>query len=119
MENYSVIDMDGCASALREGVAKSFTENYTENLDDLISIQQVINMIQEHSLGQDEEGFHLINEEVFDFVFNEIRIWIYEVGLAKLAAQGHVECAWDNESNDMVFWLADKNKITTNNKPTN
>jgi hypothetical protein len=43
---------------------------------------------------------------------------MYEVGLARLAAQGFVECAWDDEKEEMIFWLADKNQTTINNKPT-
>jgi hypothetical protein len=34
--------------------------------------------------------------------------------LAKLAAKDLVECAWDDECNDMVFWIKKKE---TNDKP--
>lgn len=118
MEKYSIVDMQGYASAIREGAAKSFSEDYAENLDNFISIQQIINLVEKHSLGLDSDGYHIIDEEVFNFIFEEVRVWIYEVGLARLAAQGYVECAWDDEDNDMVFWLADKDKTTINNKPT-
>lgn len=117
MDNYSIIDMDGYAVAIREGAAKSFAEEYTENLDDIITINQVVKLVEEHSLGQDEDGNHIINEEVFDFLFEEVRVWIYEVGLAKLASQGYLDCAWDDESNEMVFWLADNKQTTIDNKP--
>lgn len=117
MEHYSIIDMEGYASAIRDGAARSFAEDYSENLDNIISLQQITNLVEQHSLGQDEEGYHLINEEVFDFIFEEVRVWIYEVGLAKLAAKGFVECAWDDEANEMVFWLSDKDKTSISNKP--
>jgi len=118
MESYSIIDLEGYAKAMRDGAASSFEKDYTENLDDFISIPQVINMIKSNNLGFDIEGNYLINEQIFDDVFNDIRNWFYEVGLCKLAAKGFVDCAWDDESNEMVFWLANKDKTEIPAKPS-
>lgn len=117
MENYSIVDMNGYASAMRENVAKSFSEDYSENLDEFISLEQVIGLVEQHSLGLDEESNHIINEEVFNDIFDDLREWMYSVGLSKLASKGFVECAWDNDLNEMVFWLADKNKTSIPTKP--
>ena len=118
MDSYSIIDLEGYAKAMRDGAASSFEKDYTENLDDFVTIPQVINMIKENNLGLDEEGYYLINEDIFDDVFNCIRDRLYEVALAKLAAKGLIECAWDDESNDMVFWLANKDKTSISTKPS-
>jgi len=118
MESYSVIDLEGYAKAMRDGAASSFEKDYTENLDEFISIGQVINMIKKNNLGLDEEGNYLINQEIFDDVFNDIRDWLYEVGLCKLAAKGFVDCSWDDDSNEMVFWLANKDKTEIPAKPS-
>jgi hypothetical protein len=118
MESYSIIDLEGYAKAMRDGAASSFEKDYTENLDDFITIPQVINMIKENNLGLDEEGNYLINEEIFDDVFNNIRDRLYTVALAKLAAKGLIECAWDDKSNEMVFWLGNKDKTSTSAKPS-
>jgi len=118
MESYSVVDLEGYAKAMRDGAASSFEENYTENLDDFITIPQVINMIKKNNLGLDEEGNYLINEEIFNDVFESIRNWLYEVGLCKLAAKGYVDCSWDDESNEMVFWLDNKDKTNIPAKPS-
>jgi hypothetical protein len=118
MESYSIIDLEGYAKAMRDGAASSFEKDYTENLDDFISIGQVINMIKKHNLGLDDEGNYLINEQIFDDVFNDIRDWLYGVGLAKLASKGFVDCSWDDESNEMVFWLANKDKTSIPAKPS-
>jgi hypothetical protein len=118
MESYSVIDLEGYAKAMRDGAASSFEKDYTENLDEFISIGQVINMIKKNNLGLDEEGNYLINEQIFDDVFNDIRDWLYGVGLAKLASKGFVDCSWDDESNEMVFWLANKDKTNIPAKPS-
>jgi len=118
METYSIIDLEGYAKAMREGAASSFEKDYTENLDDFISIQQVINLIKKNNLGKDEEDNYVINSDMFDEVFGEIRDWLYGVGLSKLAAKGFVNCAWDDEANEMVFWLANKDKTDIPTKPS-
>lgn len=118
MENYSIIDIDSYAEAIRENAAKSFCEDYSENLDNFITIQQVINLVKKHSLGKDEYGYYIINEEIFDDTFNDIREWLYGVGLAKLAAKGYVECAWDSKKNEMIFWLSDENNTIISTKPS-
>jgi hypothetical protein len=118
MESYSIIDLEGYAKAMRDGAASSFEKDYTENLDEFISVGQVINMIKKNNLGLDEEGNYLINEQIFDDVFNDIRDWLYGVGLAKLASKGFVDCSWDEESNEMVFWLANKDKTNIPAKPS-
>lgn len=106
---YSITDLDGYASTIRDGVAQSFVENYDENLDEYITLEQVKTLIVGYSLGQDENNNYLINSEVFNNTFDDVREWFYQCGLSKLAAQGVIECAWDEDSDKMVFW-------TTNNQ---
>lgn len=118
MTNYSIIDMNGYASSMRESVAQSFSNDYSENLDDFISIKQVIALIEQHSLGNDDDGFHIINEEIFNDIFEDLREWMYGVALAKLAGKGFIECAWDDNANEMVFWLSDKGQTSISNKPS-
>lgn len=104
---YSIVDLDKYAISLRDAVARTFEEQYSENLDEYISIQQIKGVIEGYSLGEDEDGRLLITEEVFNDIFDDIREWFYEVGLSKLAAKGVIECAWDNDTNQMVFWTKD------------
>ena len=118
METYSIIDLEGYAKAMREGAASSFEKDYTENLDDFITIEQVVNLIKKNNVGLDEEGNYLITSDIFDEVFGEIRDWLYGVGLSKLAAKGYVDCAWDDEANEMVFWLVNKDKTQIPAKPS-
>jgi hypothetical protein len=118
METYSIIDLEGYAKAMRDGAASSFEKDYTENLDDFITIEQVINLIKKNNLGLDEDGNYIINSNIFDEMFGEIRDWLYGVGLSKLAAKGFVDCAWDDEANEMVFWLANKDKTNIPAKPS-
>lgn len=115
---YSIIDLDGYVESVRDAVAKSFLESYTENLDDYISLEQVKSVVIGYSLGQDEDSNYLINEETFNDAFDDIREWMFNVGIAKLAAKGLVECAWDDETNEMVFWANNNEQHKSpNHKP--
>ena len=105
MTRYSICDIDGFCLALREAAAKSFTDNYSENLDDFISLKQIENILRKHSLGFDDNDDPIITEEIYYRIFDDIRDWIYGVGVAKLAAKDKIECAWDNELNEMIFWM--------------
>lgn len=102
---YSINDLDRYAESIRKNAALSFTEFYNENLDDFISIGQTTNLIKTNSIGEDEEGNLLIDEDSYNNTFDQVRTWLYNVGLAKLAAAGKVECAWDDTLNEMVFWM--------------
>lgn len=117
METYSIIDLNGYAQTIRENAAKSFTQEYSENLDEFITIQQIIGLINEYNVGRDEENNYLITESNFNDIFESVRDRLYTVGLARLAAKGLVECAWDDETNDMVFWLSSAGEKHINNRP--
>jgi len=118
MESYSIIDLEKYAISMRDAAASSFEKSYTENLDEFITVRQVINLINNHNLGRDADNNLIINEEIFNDIFDEIRDWLYSAALAKLASKGLVDCAWDDQSNSMIFWLADKNKTKISAKPS-
>lgn len=102
MNKYIIENLESFAYEIREAAAKSFTENYTENLDDFISIQQIILMLQEYPETMQEDI--IIDDDIIDDVFNQIRVVLFEVGLSKLAARGVLECAWNEDTNTMQFW---------------
>ena len=118
MNIYAISNLDAYADEMRVAAANSISKDYSENLDDFISITQVTNLIKKNSLGMDQEGYYIINEDIFDIIFDTLRDWLYGVALAKLAAKGFVECAWDNDSNEMVFWLGNENKTKISAKPS-
>jgi hypothetical protein len=103
---YSVTDLQKYAESIRKNAALSFAEYADENLDEFISIGQVINIIIANSIGEDEDDNLLIDENSYNKMFDEVRVWLYNVGLAKLASAGRVECAWDNDANEMIFWIS-------------
>lgn len=102
---YAVTDLQGYVSQMRNVAAESLSENSeNDNLDSYISLDQMIGIVKSQSLGIDEESRYLLNEKANEKIFEEAAIWIHNVGLAKLAAKDLIECAWDDELNEMVFW---------------
>lgn len=108
MKTFSITNMDGFAATIRDGAAKSISEEYTENLDEFITLPQITSMIKAKSIGVDDEGLYLITEKIFDETFEAIRKDIYQAGLAKLASKDQIQCAWDSKSNKMIFWIDSK-----------
>lgn len=108
---YSITDLDGFCSTLRTQVAASFSDSDEENLDDYITLNQVKNMVKSNSLGTNEKDEYLLNGTIFDETFDEMRIWIYNAGLAKLAARDLVEVYLDTETDEFVFTI--KNTIVS------
>jgi hypothetical protein len=110
MEVYAIKDLNDYAYQLRELSAKSISENYTENLDDFISLGQLTSLILEKSQGCDENNHVLIDVDTNEDLFYIVCDWIYGVGLSKLASQNLIECAWDSKQNCMVFWSTEKSQ---------
>lgn len=107
---YSITDLEGYVSQMREAAANSLCDSNTDNLDDYISLNQMIGLVKEKCLGFDHENRPMLNESINEQIFEETSIWIHSVGLAKLAAKDIVECAWDDKSNEMVFWAKEPTK---------
>lgn len=109
-EIHAIMNLEKYATYMRRKAALSYADSYTENLDEFMTVKQTTQMIIEYSIGKDEEGRYLIDEESYLKLFDSIKLRLYNVGLAKLAAQDLLECAWDDEKNEMVFWKKESSK---------
>lgn len=110
-ELYAITNMNGYVTEMRQAAAKSLSEDSeNENLDEYISIDQMVGLVMSKSVGFDDLNRPMLNEDKNEEIFEEIAIWIHNVGLAKLAALDLLECAWSDEDNDMVFWAKEKPK---------
>lgn len=99
-------DLSKCAESARELAAQNISENgYTENLDEYVSLKQVEQLIIAHS--KHKNGQYYISEKRYNVMANILMNMIYGAGLAKLAAADRIECAWDDETNSMIFWSKD------------
>lgn len=114
-EIYAIVDLNGYASQMREAAAQSISDNsVNDNLDQYISLDQMIGLVKSNCLGFDDNQHPLLNEESNQKIYEQTAIWIHNIGLAKLAAEDLVECAWDDDLNEMVFWHRETPK---NDKP--
>lgn len=117
-EVYAITDLQGYAVQMRDAAAQSISENYDDNIDTYISLNQMVNLVKSECVGFDDEERPLLDEDANERIFENTAIWIHNVGLAKLAAQDLVECAWSDEDNEMVFWAKEKPTNESKRKPT-
>jgi len=103
-EVYAIMNLEKYAGMLRSKAAASISKSSNEDLNDFVTIQQTAGMILEYSIGKDEDGRPLLDDGSHAELFKSIRQRIFNSGLSKLAAKDIVECAWDDEKNDMIFW---------------
>jgi hypothetical protein len=102
-DSYVINDLSQLALSIRKNAALSFSETHTEDLNMFITQHQVEQIILNHT-SVNEEDMLVMHEDQYDSIFDEVREWIYQVGLSKLAAEDKIQCAWDNDSNSMIFW---------------
>ncbi len=108
-EVYSIMDMERYATSLRANAAMTYAKSdITTRLDEYITIPQVCTLIDNNIVGHDDEDRPLIDENGYNTIFEEIRVWLYNASLARLAANDEVQCAWDDELNEMVFWIPEE-----------
>jgi hypothetical protein len=116
-EIYTIINLEDYAKEMRSSAALSICKDHSENLDDYISIGQMVNLIRENCVGIDDENRPLLDEDANIKIFEETSVWIHSIGLAKLASKNLIECAWDDETNQMIFWAKEQSENTNESKP--
>ena len=117
-EVYTIVDLDGYVREMRDAAAKTLAEDHDENLDEFVSVNQMINLVKSECVGFDDNERPMLNEDANEMIYEKTLAWIHNAGLAKLAAQGLIECAWDSNLNEMVFWSNETpEKRKSNDKP--
>jgi hypothetical protein len=103
-EVYCIMNLDKYADFIRKRAADDLAENNGENLDEFVTITQTIGLIRENSIGIDEQDRLMLDDKAYEELLEAVTKRIYNSGLAKLASKNLIECAWDDEKNEMVFW---------------
>ena len=113
-KKYTIIDMSGMIDHIIKEVCEYFnTEEDIEEVLAYCSLDEIETIIQDNSVEKDENGRSVITIESYNQIIDDVINRIQSVVLARLASEGHLECAWDDELNDMVFWLPDEDKNDT------
>lgn len=120
-EVYAITNLEGYAKEMRVCAAKNICDTYDDDLNEYISIGQMINLVKENCLGFNEENRPMLDENANGEIFEQTCVWIHNIGLARLAAKDLVQCAWSDKDNTMIFWTENKNeskpKRKRNKKP--
>ena len=62
-EIYAITDLRGYVSQMRDAAANSLCNNHSEDLDNYISIDQMIGLVKQECVGFDDNDRPLLNEE--------------------------------------------------------
>lgn len=108
-DSYIINDPDVLAYHVRQTAALTLTSSITENLDEYITLDQIVQIIINNG-DITNNGTIVLDEQHYDTILDEVIAWIYNSGLAKLAAKDHIECAWDSDSDSMIFWATNQDK---------
>lgn len=111
-EVHCIINLEKYAQYMRKNAATSFAQGQTleesEDLEQYVTTNQACQMIEENSIGKNEEGLYLITDEGCQKLMEQLQTRIYNSGLSKLAAKNLLECSWDSKKNTMIFWSNEK-----------
>jgi hypothetical protein len=104
MSNYTTIrNIKLFTKSIRKNVVMIFPRSYHNVVDSLISLEQTESLVRKYIEPSYNDEF-IISEDNYDMLCNEIRNWVYNSSLSQAASCGTIECAWDDDINDMVFW---------------
>ena len=103
---FSIVNMKEYCKSIVNIAAKEMKTNSDEILE-FVSLKQIEGIINENCIEHNEENQPIINVESHINIINEVCKIVQSTALSKLAADGYLECAWDEETNDMIFWTKD------------
>lgn len=107
-ETHVIMNLDKYASYMRKKAAAHFSEEYDDDLDEFVTIPQVHQMIAMRSVGKDEQNRYMLDDSGRKNLFEDLKTRLYNCGLSKLASKNMIECAWDEESQEMIFWSSNR-----------
>ena len=114
-KSYVINNFNGFAIDIRKAVADALVhskfpdhENTTINLDSYMTIHQVKEIIRNNALEVTDDDRPIVDLKGMDNAWTQIDVGLYNATLSKLAASGHIECGWDDETNNMAFWPKEK-----------
>lgn len=78
-----------------------------KDMNKYITVSQVMNIIRDNLLSINEENQFVIDMDCFDEIYFRVCDNIHGSMISKLASDGVIESAFDEEKNKFVFWFAD------------
>jgi len=103
-EYYVVTNIHKFSTVMRREALKVLYEEITdEEIDKYITVKQCSSILKKLSLKID--GKLYLDEDIYLNILKEISSQIHQSALSKLASEDIIECAWDDDSQQMVFWV--------------
>ena len=110
MTNYIKIkSLKLFSKSIRKNVVMVFPREYYYQVDNLISLSQTEKLVRQYI----EPGYNdefILSEDNYDLLCDELKKWIYNSSLSAVASSGIIDCAWDDQSNEMFFWHPESNE---------
>jgi hypothetical protein len=104
---YAVTDIRKYRSMIAKEVADLFGIKDPVEVFNFITSEQMSKIIDEGCLGHTEDGLVVVSANVHIKITNNIYNFVQSGVLAKMASDGILECAWDDQQQDMVYWLSE------------
>jgi hypothetical protein len=105
-DTFQIKNLTAFAKSVGKEVAKDGGFTITE-LKEYITVTNIKSIIKQRARYSEEENTYLINTQEAHLVCEDVFDWMNGVSLAKLAADGFLECWWDEELDSMDFEEAD------------
>lgn len=89
---------------------ENLNKDQQKEIDNCLSEKEALNIVLEHILQKrDRDGniINLLSEENFMAIINDFSLRMTSNILNTLASKGLVDSAFDEETNDFVFWAKD------------
>lgn len=108
-QKYSISDIEGYVDSIIETASEEL-ETMKKEILEFVSREQIISIVNEECSGYDDQERPIIDQYTHIKIIESILTIVQNTAISQLAAEGMLECAWDDDLNEMVFWLADENK---------
>lgn len=108
-DTFTIMDLEGFCDELLKFVNINMgnQESQWKQMLDFVSKEQVLNHVTNNSIGYDEENNVIITAKGFTDIASAVTNDVTGTMLSKLAAEGHLDCYWDDEANEMMFMRAE------------
>lgn len=93
-------DLEGFSDTIRREVVSTYGMGDDE---DLVTTGQIMGYVA--SRFWEEGGGFVLDDESLEEVVKFAVDTLLGSCMSKMASEGELECAWDEEKNDMVLWL--------------
>lgn len=106
-QKYAVSDMNGYVDAIVETTSEEL-ETIKQEVLELVSKEQIVAIINEQCDEYDDQQRPIIDQDIHINIIESTLTIVQNIALSQLASEGILECAWDDNLNEMVFWLAEE-----------